>query len=173
MSSFVITLNLLLQAIYSLKKRPMNSIKQIDHNRRSFLRNASLLSLSLSLPRLVEEHPKTAPDVNDPIIEIHTGSKIAVLISVFSVQPENEQKLIELFEEGTSSLFSKQPGYISSSIHRGNDSKRLVLYGQWESQQYIDAFRKKPEIGQYFQKVKELATFESIVCNDVPFVHHI
>ncbi|MDB5109969.1 MAG: hypothetical protein JWR67_1083, partial [Mucilaginibacter sp.] len=53
------------------------------------------------------------------------------------------------------------------------DAKRLVLYGQWESQQYIDAFRKKPEIGQYFQKVKELATFESIVCNDVPFVHHI
>jgi quinol monooxygenase YgiN len=108
-----------------------------------------------------------------PVIEIHAGNKIAVLIGVFNVEPENEQKLIELFEKGTTAIFSKQPGYISSSIHRGNDSKRLVLYGQWESQQSIDAFRKKPEIGQYFQKVKALATFESIVCNDVPFVHHI
>ncbi|MBN9380360.1 MAG: antibiotic biosynthesis monooxygenase [Chitinophagaceae bacterium] len=146
--------------------------KQIDHDRRSFLRNASLLSLSFSLPGFAGEHRKTADDADAPTIEIHTGNKITVLISVFTVQPENEQKLIELFEEGTLSIFSKQPGYISASLHRGVDSKRLVLYGQWESQQYIDAFRKKPEVGQYFQKVKELATVESIVCNDIPFLHH-
>jgi len=106
------------------------------------------------------------------MIEIQPGTKVTVLISVFTVQPESEQKLIELFEEGTLAIFSKQPGYISSNIHRGIDAKRLVLYGQWESQEYIETFRKKPEIGQYFQKVKELATFESIVCNDIPFVHH-
>lgn len=150
----------------------MNSLTQIDHNRRGFLKNAGLLSLSISLPGLVGAHSRTAGDIDSPVIEIRTGNKITVLISIFNVQPENEQKLIELFEEGTSSFFSKQPGYISSSIHRVNDAKRLVLYGQWESQLYIDAFRKKPEFGQYFQKVKELATFESIVCNDVPFVHH-
>lgn len=150
----------------------MNTIKQIHDNRRSFFKNAGLLSFSILLPGLTGQHSETESDVSDPVIEIHTGNKIAVLISVFTVQPENQQKLIQLFEEGTSSLFSKQPGYISSSIHIGNDAKRLVLYGQWESQQYIDAFRQKPEIGQYFQKVKALATFESIVCNDVPFVHH-
>jgi quinol monooxygenase YgiN len=150
----------------------MTSIKQIDHNRRSFFKNAGLLSLSISFPGLAGQHPETVSDAGDPIIEIHTGNKMAVLISVFTVQPENQQKLIQLFEEGTLHLFSQQPGYISSSLHIGNDSKRLVLYGQWESQQYIDAFRQKPEIGQYFQKIKALATFESIVCNDVPFVHH-
>ena len=150
----------------------MNTFNQSDHNRRAFFKSAAVLSLSMSVPGLVDGHPKRAGDTGDPIIEIHTGSKMTVLISVFTVQSENEQKLIELFEEGTLSIFSKQPGYISSGIHRGNDAKLLVLYGQWESQQYIDAFRKKPEIGPYFQKVKELATFESIVCNDVPFVHH-
>jgi quinol monooxygenase YgiN len=150
----------------------MNSIKQIDHTRRNFFKTAGLLSLGISLPSLAGQHPATAYDVDESTIEIHTGDKITVLISVFTVQPENEQKLIELIEEGTSSLFSKQPGYISASIHKGADSKRLVLYGQWESPQYIDAFRKKPEIGEYIQKVKELATFETIVCNDVPFVHH-
>ena len=149
------------------------TIKQSDRSRRSFFKNAGLLSLSMSFPALIKaENFTTAHDADDQIIEIHAGNKVAVLISVFSVEPENVQKLIELFEEGTSAIFSKQPGYISSSIHKGSDSKRLVLYGQWESQQYIDAFRKKPEVGQYFQKVKELATFESIVCNDVPFVHH-
>jgi quinol monooxygenase YgiN len=150
----------------------MNTFKQTDYNRRTFFKNAGVFSLSISVPRLVSGHLKTAGVAADPTIEIHTGNKVTVLISVFTVQPENEQKLIDLFENGTLSIFSKQPGYISSSIHRGNDSKRLVLYGQWESGQYIDAFRKKPEIGEYFQKVKELATVESIVCNDVPFIHH-
>lgn len=111
--------------------------------------------------------------VKDQKIEIHTGNKTTVLISIFSVEPDNAQKLIALFEEGTKSLFSKQPGYISSSIHKDSEGKRLVLYGQWESRQHIEAFRKVPEIGEYFSKVKNLATFESIVCNEIPFVHHI
>jgi hypothetical protein len=86
----------------------MNNIKQIDHNRRIFFKTAGLLSLSISLPMLVKaEHAKTICGVSDPVIQIHTGNKIAVLISVFSVEPENAQKLIELFEEGTSVLFSK------------------------------------------------------------------
>jgi len=157
----------------------MNTLTQIDHNKRDFLRNAGLLSLSILLPGLVSANgkPTSGPDnpvidPDNPVIEIRTGNKIVVLVSLFNVQPENEQKLIELIEEGTSSLFSKQPGYISASLHRVNGANRLVLYGQWESQQYIDAFRKQPEIGQYIQKVKELSTFETIVCNDIPFVHH-
>lgn len=150
----------------------MNTFKQSDHTRRAFLKNAGALSLSLSVPGLAGQLSKGTGAAANPMIEIRPGSKITVLISVFTVQPENEQKLIELFEEGTLSIFSRQPGYISSSIHRGIDAKRLVLYGQWESREYIETFRKKPEIGQYFQKVKELATFESVVCNDIPFVHH-
>jgi len=149
----------------------MNFFNQNYPDRRAFIRNAGALSLSITVPGLAGRLSKVA-GAAEPIIEIQTGNKITVLVSVFTVQPENAQKLIELFEEGTLSIFSKQPGYISSSIHRGIDAKRLVLYGQWESQEYIETFRKKPEIGQYFQKVKELATFESIVCNDVPFVHH-
>jgi quinol monooxygenase YgiN len=150
----------------------MNSFNLNYSDRRAFIKNAGALSLSITVPGLAGRLSKVAGAAAEPIIEIQTGNKITVLVSVFTVQPENVQKLIELFEEGTLSIFSKQPGYISSSIHRGIDAKRLVLYGQWESQEYIETFRKKPEIGQYFQKVKELATFESIVCNDVPFVHH-
>jgi len=151
----------------------MKSISQMNYNRRSFFKNAGLLSLGISIPALVKPAEVTrAQYVNDQVIEIRTGNQVAVLISVFHVEPENEQKLIALFEEGTAMIFSKQPGYISSSIHKASDSKQLVLYGQWENKQHIDAFRKRPDVGEYFKKIKELATFESIVCNDIPFVHH-
>lgn len=146
--------------------------KKIDHNRRSFLRSAGMLSVSLPFLGFVGKHSKITGDAADPIIEIHTGNKVTVLVNVFTVLPENEQKLVDLLEEGTSSIFSKQPGFISESIHRTGDAKRLVLYGQWENQQYIDAFRKLPEVGQYFKKIVALATVETVVCNDVAFVHH-
>ena len=144
----------------------MKLFEQTDPGRRGFLKSAGLLSLGISLPGL--EVRKAA----DQTIEIHPGNKLTVLVTIFSVQPDNEQKLVDLIEEGTSNLFSKQPGYISCSIHRGSDAKHLVLYGQWESPQSIDAFRKVPEIGEYTKKILQLATFESVVCNDVPYVHH-
>jgi quinol monooxygenase YgiN len=146
--------------------------KKNDLDRRRFLKNASLASAGIALPALADKHGIMEGGAADPRIEIHTGNKVTVLVSVFTVQPENEQKLIQLFEEGTLSIFSRQPGYISASLHTGSDGKRLVLYGQWEGPEYIDAFRTKPEVGEYFQKIRQLATVESVVCNDVPFVHH-
>lgn len=152
-----------------MKRKP-----KTDGSRRVFFKTAGLLAVNFRWPALFRNKQNIKADmIKDPIIEIHTGNKMAVLISIFTIEPKDEQKLIELFEEGTKALFSKQPGYISSSIHRENDATRLVLYGQWESQQHIEAFRKVPEIGEYFLKVKKLATFESIVCNEIPFVHHI
>lgn len=138
-----------------------------DPARRSFLKKAGLLSLSFSLPTLARSRKMPGET-----IEIHTGNRLTVLVTIFTVQPDNEQRLIDLIEEGTSAIFSKQPGYISCSVHRGTDAKHLVLYGQWESPQSIDAFRKAPEIGEYTKKILQLATFESVVCNDVPYVHH-
>ena len=149
----------------------MKNLKQINGIKRGFLM-AILLVASISLPGLVVAQANKPDNNRKQVIEIRTGNKIAVLITIFKVEPENEERLIELFEEGTATLFSMQPGYISSSIHRVKEGNRLVLYGQWENQQAIDAFREKPEIGQYFQKVKALATFESVVSNDVPYVHH-
>jgi quinol monooxygenase YgiN len=149
----------------------MDRFEQNEQNRRDFIRNAGLLSLSASLPGLAARHPALA-GAADSTIEIHPGKTVTVLITVFTVQPENEQYLIDLLRDGTSSIFCQLPGYISASVHCGSDDKRLVLYGQWESQEYIDAFRKNPVIVPYFQKIKALASFESIVCNDVPFVHH-
>jgi len=149
----------------------MKNLTQINRSKGGFL-TAILLAAGISLPGLVAAQASKVDNNGKQVIEIRTGNKIAVLITLFKVEPENEEKLIELFEEGTASLFSKQPGYISSSIHRVKEGNRLVLYGQWENQQSIDAFRAKPEIGQYFQKVKALATFESVVSNDVPYVHH-
>jgi len=124
-----------------INKRINTMLRQNDHNRRSFLRTAGLLSLSFSLPGF---STKTASNPANALIEIRPGKGVIVLVSVFTVPTENEEKLIGLIEEGTSTIFSKQPGFISESVHRSIDAKQLVLYGQWESIEHIEAFRKKP-----------------------------
>lgn len=156
--------------LFTNKGSQMNILKQNGNDRRDFLKNAGLFSL-VSLSGLTGHRPKITGDA-DAVVEIHSGNKVAVMIGVFTVQPENEQKLIELFKEGTLSISSRQPGYISSSFHKGSDSKRVVLYEQWASPEHIVAFTKTPEAGPYFKKIGELATVEAIICDDVPFVYH-
>jgi len=150
----------------------MNILKQNGNDRRNFLKNAGLFSLGIPLSVLTGRHRNIAGGDTDPIVEIHSGNKVAVMIGVFTVQPENEPKLIELFKDGTLSISSKQPGYISSSFHKASDAKRVILYEQWESQEHLVAFTKTPEAGPYFKRIGELATVEVTICNDIPFVYH-
>jgi quinol monooxygenase YgiN len=103
-------------------------------------------------------------------ITISSNREVATLINIFVVEPDNQDKLIQVLKEGTEALFSKQPGYISASFHKSMDGRRVVNYGQWRSPKDIDAFRSKPEISEYFKRVKELAQFESMVC-DVSYVN--
>jgi quinol monooxygenase YgiN len=102
---------------------------------------------------------------------IRTGSDITTLINVFAVEPENQQKLAQLLKEGTESFFSKQPGFISSSVHTSNDVRRAINYSQWRSAGDIESFRDNPNFAPYIQRIAALAKSESILCNVVDVNH--
>ena len=104
-------------------------------------------------------------------IKINPNREVVTLINVFSVEPGGQENLMEILKEGTEKLFSRQPGFISTSFHKSHDGRRVVNYGQWKSIKDIEAYRTKPEVGEYLKRVRELAQFESIVC-DVSYVHH-
>jgi quinol monooxygenase YgiN len=114
----------------------------------------------------------TAEGGYDMEISIRANSEVATLINVFTVEPENQQNLIQLLKEGTETLMSKLPGYISASLHKSKDGRRVINYAQWRSAEDIEAMRTNPEVGTYFQRVKALAQFEATVC-EVSNVHHV
>ena len=105
-------------------------------------------------------------------ITISPNRAIVTLINVFTVEPGNQEKLIQLLKEGTETLMSKQPGYISASFHTSKDGRRVINYAQWKNPKDIEAFRTKPEIGEYFNRVKALAQYETIVC-EVSYIHSV
>ena len=86
------------------------------------------------------------------------------LINIFTVAPENLDRLVALLKEGTAAWISKVPGFVSSSLHVSNDERRVVIYGQWRSADAIAAMRTHPAMPAYFERVKALAQMEAITC---------
>jgi len=105
-------------------------------------------------------------------ISIRPNSDIVTLINIFTVEPSNQERLLQLLTEGTETMMSRQPGYISASFHKSKDARKVINYAQWKSIKDIEAFRTKREIGEYFKRVKEVAEYETVVC-DVSYVHRV
>ena len=94
------------------------------------------------------------------------------LVNVFTVEPQNQQRLVDLLKGGTGEFFSKAPGFISSSVLSGKDGTRVINYSQWKSAQEVAAFRQDPYFGPYIQRLKALSSAESIEC-DVVYDRHV
>jgi len=75
---------------------------------------------------------------------ISKNRDIVTLINVFIVEPENQQRLVELIVEATEELASKLPAFISSNIHKSLDGTQVVNYAQWES----EAVKSLDELGE-------------------------
>lgn len=56
-----------------------------------------------------------------------------VLVNVFTVAPEDQEALIEAWK-GDASYMKKQPGYISTQLHKAvGESSMYLNYAVWES----------------------------------------
>jgi len=80
-------------------------------------------------------------------------------INVFTVDPVNQQKLIDLLIQATN-IVKKQAGFISSSLHRSLDGRRVTMYAQWESIEHYNRMRGNPAASPFLQQAMEIASFE-------------
>jgi quinol monooxygenase YgiN len=102
---------------------------------------------------------------------IRVDSAITTLINIFTVEPENRPKLVELLKGSTETMMSKMPGWISTSFLDSKDGRRVIIYSQWRSAKDIETMRQNPEMGPYLQKVIALAKFEAVT-GDVTYARH-
>ena len=95
---------------------------------------------------------------------IAKGRPLLTLVNVFTVEPENQHKLVSLLIEATEKTMKRLPGFISANIHRSLDGKRVVNYAQWKDLAAFEAMRKNPEAAPHMKAAAALATFEPILC---------
>ncbi len=109
--------------------------------------------------------------MTNPTTTITTDGQLLTLINVFTVEPENQQQLIDVLTEATTATMTGQPGFISANLHGSADGRRVVNYAQWRSQDDFDAMQANPEAGTHMRQAATLATFDPIIC-DVIFTDH-
>lgn len=80
------------------------------------------------------------------------------LINVFTVEPENQQKLVDLLVEATEKTMKSLPGFVSANIHKSADSVRVANYAQWRSREDFEAMLKTPEATAHMKPSKALIT---------------
>ena len=102
---------------------------------------------------------------------IRVDSAVTTLVNVFTVEPDNQPKVLALLQEGIASMFSTMPGWISSNLHKSRDGKQVVVYSQWRDAKDIDAFRQDPRTQPYLQRFGALAKHEAFTC-DVAYTSH-
>ena len=81
------------------------------------------------------------------------------LINVFTVEPANQQRLIDLLTDGTERSVRYAPGFISARLHRSLDGTKVTMYAQWRSISDYVAMRADPAPLLYLREALAIAKF--------------
>ena len=92
--------------------------------------------------------------------QIGNQSGMVTLINVFTVAPDNQQRLVDLLTRATDGSVNRAPGFISATLHRSIDGTKVTMYAQWQSAEHYQAMRKDPGPHPFLQEALTIATFE-------------
>jgi quinol monooxygenase YgiN len=93
-------------------------------------------------------------------LTISKDADLVTLINVFTVDPSNQSRLVEILTKVTETVVRHARGFISSSLHRSRDGTKVTMYAQWRSLDDYEAMRRDPRPVPYLQEAVSIATFE-------------
>ena len=92
---------------------------------------------------------------------ISKDSDVVTLINVFTVEPENQQRLVDMLVEATERTMKNLPGFVSANIHKSADGVRVANYAQWRRREDFEAMLKSPEATAHMKPIMEIAKFDA------------
>ncbi|HYV00299.1 MAG TPA: antibiotic biosynthesis monooxygenase family protein [Pyrinomonadaceae bacterium] len=95
------------------------------------------------------------------MVTISKGNQVVTLVNVFTVDPENQQRLVDMLVEATEQTMKGLVGFVSASIHKSLDGVRVANYAQWRSREDFEAMLKNPEATAHMKPIMELAKFDA------------
>jgi heme-degrading monooxygenase HmoA len=88
-------------------------------------------------------------------MRIHTDSQPVTQITVIEPEPGKQAESLALMAE-RARFMAAQPGFISISLHRSLDGKRIINYIQWQSRELLHAAHQSPEFRKEWQHFDQL-----------------
>lgn len=75
---------------------------------------------------------------------ISKDKKVVTLINIFTVEPKNQQQLVDMLVTATETTMLHVPGFVAANIHKSLDGERVANYAQWRSREDFEAMLKNP-----------------------------
>jgi heme-degrading monooxygenase HmoA len=88
--------------------------------------------------------------------QIRTEQQPVTQITVVEAEPGKQAQALELMGQ-RAEFMARQPGFVSISLHRSLDGRRIVNYVQWESRDLLAAAHRSPEFRREWAQFDELA----------------
>lgn len=86
---------------------------------------------------------------------IRTDKQPVTQITVIEPEAGKQAETLSLMTE-RARFMAKQPGFISVSLHRSLDGRRIVNYIQWQSRDLLQSAHKSPEFRKEWDHLDQL-----------------
>jgi len=89
--------------------------------------------------------------------EIRTSDQPVTQITVIEAEPEKQAEALSVMKQ-RAKFMAEQPGFISISLHRSLDGRRIINYIQWQSRELLQRAHRSPEFRKewtHFDKVTD------------------
>jgi quinol monooxygenase YgiN len=87
---------------------------------------------------------------------IQKDNQAVTQITVIEAEPERQQEALSLMAE-RARFMARQPGFVSISLHRSIDGRRIVNYVQWQNRELLQQAHKSPDFRKDWRKFDDLA----------------
>jgi len=94
---------------------------------------------------------------------IAENTGLVTLINVFTVDPSNQQELLDLLGHATDTSVRHVPGFVSAALHRSVDGTKVTMYSQWRSEahyRHYQSMLSDPVAAPYVGQVLAIARFD-------------
>ena len=86
---------------------------------------------------------------------IQTSNQPVTQITIVEAEPGKQDEALSLMTE-RAEFMSKQPGFVSISLHRSLDGRRIVNYVQWKSREQLQSAHKSPDFRKEWNRFDRL-----------------
>jgi quinol monooxygenase YgiN len=87
---------------------------------------------------------------------IQTNNQAVTQITVVDAEPEKQAEALSLMAE-RARFMARQPGFVSISLHRSLDGRRIVNYVQWQNRELLQQAHQSPDFRKAWGKFDDLA----------------
>ena len=63
-----------------------------------------------------------------PMTTISKDNKVVTLINIFTVDPKNQQRLVDILVVATEQTMRHMPGCVTANIHKSSEGERVANY---------------------------------------------